>query len=252
MPNRALRFEKVTKTYRVAGAMERNQALADFSLDVPAHGITGLIGPNGSGKSTALKAALGLVRIDRGRVWVAAEKAGSESSRRNCGYVPDKGGVPRHLSGRETLVWWARMNGVNPPEAESRANTLLAQVDLTSVADRRVAAYSKGMNQRLVLAQALMSDPELLLLDEPFTGVDPHGIDRMARLLRQWVDRGKTVVLTSHLMHRVEELCDTIVLMHAGRVIASGTPAELVGGPVVKARGLDDVFRELTEPGGAS
>ena len=249
MPNPALAFEKVTKEYSVAGQIGRIKALADFSLEVPPNAITGLIGPNGSGKSTALKAAVGLLRIDRGSIRVEGAVAGSSESSRRCGYVSEKGGVPRHLSGREALVWWGQLNGANKRDAAERAGEVLDQVDLTSVGAQRIESYSKGMTQRLALAQALMPDPEILLLDEPFSGVDPHGIDHMTRLLKRWVDGGKTVLLTSHLMHRVEELCDGVVLMHRGTVIASGTPAELVGGPVVRQRGLDDVFRERTKGG---
>jgi ABC-type multidrug transport system ATPase subunit len=163
-------------------------------------------------------------------------------------YLPEQGGVPTHLTGREALRWWARLTGITELSVE-RVEAGLAAVDLLAAAERRVATYSKGMQQRLALAQALLPEPELLLLDEPFSGVDPLGVDRLVDLLGHLRRGGATIVLTSHLLQRVEQVCDEVVLLDHGRTIAAGPVADVLGEAPVRQRGLDDVFREKLKGG---
>lgn len=228
----------------------RVEALREVSFAVAPGQILGLLGPNGSGKSTALKCALGLLSPEGGQIRIGAEPAGTPTACAQIGYLPERGGVPTHLTGREALRWWARLNALDDLPVE-RVEAGLAAVDLHEAADRRVATYSKGMRQRLALAQALLPEPGVLLLDEPFSGVDPLGVDRLLALLQRLRDGGTAIVLTSHLLRRVEQVCDEVVLLDCGRVIAAGTVAEVLGEVPVRQRGLDDVFREQLGGGGA-
>lgn len=236
----ALRFSDVTKEYRGGRGIGRVRALDELNLLVPRGTVVGLVGPNGCGKSTALKAALGLVAIERGEIRWGDRKAGDPEVGPLLGYMPERGGVPSHLTGSEALRWWARICGA----AESPVAERLDEVGLSAAADRRVSTYSKGMRQRLALAQALVTEPGFLLLDEPFSGVDPLGVDRLVKIIGERRDRGTTVLLTSHLMPRIEEICDNVVLLSQGKAIAIGSPEKLVGEKVQRSRGLEDVFRE--------
>lgn len=241
MAGNTLRFEQVTKEYRGGPGIGRVRALEGFSAEVPGGAVVGLVGPNGCGKSTALKCALGLLEVDQGRVRFGQHAAGAIEAARAMGYLPESGGVPAYLSGREALGWWARMCDCS----EESIDAALAEVGLEEAGDRRVSAYSKGMRQRLALAQAILPNPSILLLDEPFSGVDPLGVDRMVAILRRRSDAGNTILLTSHLLPRIEAVCDHIILLARGRVLAEGAPADLLGETGPRPRGLDDVFREL-------
>ena len=247
MVDAALSFVAVTKDYRGDPGVGRIRALDGFSAEVNRGHIVGLLGPNGCGKSTALKCALGLTQVQAGGIEVGGHPAGGRKAQLLTGYMPERAGVSRYLTGREALNWWARLTG----SGSDRAGSLLAAVGLEAAADRRVGTFSKGMLQRLALAQALLPRPQVLLLDEPFSGVDPLGIDRLAEVIRSHHKSGMTVLLTSHLLQRVEEICDEVILLHRGRVVAAGAVAEVLGGPVERRRGLDDVFRERLQGGQA-
>ncbi|MCF3652016.1 ABC transporter ATP-binding protein [Synoicihabitans lomoniglobus] len=252
----ALVFSQVTKDYRLSGGGPRVRALDALSLSIPTGGIFGLLGPNGSGKSTALKVALGLVRGDAGSCQVAGASAGSAEARAMMGYLPEQGGVHLHLSGWEALMSHARLQGWNRRGAADRAAALLQWVDLTGAAERRVESYSRGMRQRLAFAQALVPDPAVLILDEPFSGVDPLATRRLLALLEALRAEGKTIVLSSHLLDGVGRGCDAVAMLHRGKVIAEGTVAEVLGPAPSISRGFEDVFIErvaaAAEGGGGS
>jgi len=236
----ALRYAEVTKDYRGGVGVGRVRALEDFSLSIEAGTVVGLMGPNGCGKSTALKCALGWVEIDAGEITIQGKDATVRRDRPAIGFMPDSGGVPTHLTGRETLRWWAKVCAVKG----SRVDELLEEVDLAAAADRSVASYSRGMCRRLALAQAILSAPALLLMDEPFSGVDPIGVDRMVEIIGRQRANGCAVLLTSHLMPRMAEICDQVVMLNRGRSIAQGSPSELLGNDGPATRGWDEVFRE--------
>jgi len=236
----ALRFEGVTKEYFAGAGVGRIRALEQFSVEVGAGQIFGLLGPNGCGKSTALRCAVGLEKVDGGAVWIGSESAGEKAAAVRLGYLPERGGVPTYLTAGEILHGWARLNQVSPTNVEE----LLVEVGLAGATDRRVGHFSKGMIQRLALAQALLPKPEILLLDEPFSGVDPLGVDLMMAVLNQRRQAGATILLTSHLLARVETICDEVALLDRGKLIVSGTVEAVLGESVQVRRGLDDVFRE--------
>ncbi len=243
MATAALRFDGVTKEFYAGREAGRVRALDAFSAEIGVGTIVGLLGPNGCGKSTALKCALGLLSPDHGQVRVHGLPAGSVKACHTVGYLPERGGVPSHLTAREALQWWAWVNGTD----QQAVATSLEAVGLTAAADRRVASFSKGMRQRLALAQAWLPRPSILLLDEPFSGVDPRGVDRLVEMIMAEKQAGKTILLTSHLLPRVEQICDEVILVDRGRVIVAGTVATVLGGEPVRSRGLDDVFRERLE-----
>jgi ABC-2 type transport system ATP-binding protein len=201
------------------------EALAGVDLDVAEGELVGLLGPNGAGKSTLTKIACGLVRPTAGTAAVAGAPAGSAAARRCIGYLAELFRFPGWATADEVLRLHQRLAGSNGG-ARERAE-LLALVALSDARDRRVEEMSKGMQQRLGVAQALVGTPRVLLLDEPTSALDPVGRRTVRRLLEELRARGISVLLNSHLLSEVELVCDRVVILLGGRVVAAGTPAEL-------------------------
>ena len=189
-------------------------------------GITGLLGPNGAGKSTLLHLLAGLLRPSSGRVLIAGRPAWrSPSIYREIGLVPEREAVQAFLTGRQFVELAARLQGLpDPAAATERA---IATVDLAAAADRAVGTYSKGMRQRVKIAAALVHEPRILLLDEPFNGMDPRQRLHMMDLLRSMADAGRTILFSSHILEEVERLADGILVIHAGRLAAAGDFREI-------------------------
>ena len=207
-------------------------ALAGVDVDVAEGELVGLLGPNGAGKSTLVKIACGLVRPTRGRAEVCGAKAGSRASLRQLGYLAELFRFPGWYSADELIALHQRLSGSTGGEAER--SELLELVGLTEARDRRVEAMSKGMQQRLGIAQALVGAPPLLLLDEPTSALDPAGRRTVRLLLEELRGRGTSVLLNSHLLSEIELVCDRVVILHRGAVVAEGSPAELS-----RARGIE-------------
>jgi ABC-2 type transport system ATP-binding protein len=207
-------------------------ALAGVDVDVAEGELVGLLGPNGAGKSTLVKIACGLVRPTRGRAEVCGAKAGSRPSLRQLGYLAELFRFPGWYSADELIALHQRLSGSTGGEAER--SELLELVGLTEARDRRVEAMSKGMQQRLGIAQALVGAPPLLLLDEPTSALDPAGRRTVRLLLEELRGRGTSVLLNSHLLSEIEQVCDRVVILHRGAVVAEGSPAELS-----RARGIE-------------
>jgi ABC-2 type transport system ATP-binding protein len=201
------------------------QALAGVDVEVGAGRLVGLLGPNGAGKSTLVKIACGLVRATRGSVEVAGAPAGSVEARRALGYLAELFRFPAWMTAHEVLALHQRLTG-SAGGAGERAR-LLELVGLPESGATRVAAMSKGMQQRLGLAQAMVGSPPLLLLDEPTSALDPAGRRVVRELLEDLRGRGTSVLLNSHLLSEVELVCDHVVIVDRGRVVAAGSPAEL-------------------------
>jgi ABC-2 type transport system ATP-binding protein len=254
MRDPVLSFIRVTKEYRLGWGGMRVRALEDFDCELEAGQIVGLLGANGSGKSTALKVAAGLVRPDQGQCRVFGLEPGSAQVSRLVGFQPEKGGICEHLTALESLEYWGGLSGLSSRRAHDRAVEVLAMIDVVGVSARLVRTFSKGMRQRLALGQALLAEPRLLLLDEPFSGLDPIVIRSLSTHLRELADTGTTIVLTSHLLARVEQLCDVVGLMHGGRLLTCDTVEVVLRGAEGQPRNLDDVFIELVgrpqDPGG--
>ena len=222
----ALEVRGLAKRY---GAVE---ALGGVDLDVDEGRLVGLLGPNGAGKSTLVKAACGLVRPTAGTLTVAGHPAGSKAARRSIGYLAELFRFPGWARADEVLALHQRLTGSDGGARER--GELLDLVGLADARDRRVEAMSKGMQQRLGLAQALVGSPPLLLLDEPTSARDPVGRRMVREVLIELRRRGHAVLLNSHLLSEVELVCDTVAIMRAGRVVTAGRPEDLVG-----ARGVE-------------
>ena len=216
--------EQLTKRYDDVIAVER------LNLSVRAGEVFGLLGPNGAGKTTTILMLLGLSEPDEGRATVAGLDPTHDAIavKQRVGYVPDSVGFYEQLSGRENLRFTARLNRLPEQTTTERIDTALTEVGLNDRADDRVGAYSRGMRQRLGIADALIKDPEILILDEPTVAIDPAGVDEMLALIRRLpVERGVTVLLSSHLLEQVQTVCDRIGIFAQGRLVACGTIDDL-------------------------
>lgn len=204
-------------------------AVVSLTLRLRPGQVIGLLGPNGSGKSTTLKALGGLLRPTRGRCLIFGHPAGSDQARALVGYLQELPQFPPHLTGREFLCYCGGLSSMEAERIATRSTEVLAWSGLTAAADRRVGSYSKGMLQRLGLAQAILHDPPLVLLDEPASGLDPAGRLALNYLIRDLAMQGKTVVFSSHLLAQTEQLCDRLAILGGGRILVEGTPLELLG-----------------------
>ena len=201
------------------------RALRNVSFDLGPGRLSALVGHNGAGKTTLIKLMLGLIHADRGAIRVLNEDpaAGEFSARRQLGYLPENVAFNAALTGRETLAFYARLKQIKPASAWP----LLDRVGLTDAADRRVGTYSKGMRQRLGLAQALLGRPRVLLLDEPTTGLDPALRQTFYEILNELRDDGATVLISSHALNELEGRAEHVLIMNRGILVAQGTLAEL-------------------------
>jgi len=222
------------------------QALDALTLDVPAGSCFGLVGPNGSGKSTTLRSVIGLVRPDSGRIEVCGIDIADDlqMARRDIGVVLDPLQLFDRLTAREFLATMGSLRGLDPDVTAERTDQLLATLALADDADRQIAGYSHGMRKKTALAAAILHRPRLLLLDEPFEGVDPVSARTMRAMIDRYRTGGGTVIFSSHVMDLVERLCDHIGVIDRGRVVASGPTDELRQG-----RRLEDVFIDVVGAG---
>lgn len=195
---------------------------ADVHLRVPEGAVFGLLGPNGAGKSTLVRLLLGLLRPDAGTALLFGRPAGDPASRFSVGYLPELFRFPDWLTAREVLTYHGRLAGLDAEEAARQADRLLERVGLGERAGGRVGSFSKGMQQRLGLACALMGRPRLVFLDEPTSALDPIGRRHVRELIRELRREGVTVFLNSHLLADVQEVCDHVAIMRGGRVVAEG------------------------------
>lgn len=213
-------FRHVTKWYGpVIGVNDVSVSLGP--------GITALLGPNGAGKTTLIKLLTGQLRPSLGKVLVGGHAAISAAAKRRLGYCPDVDTFYEEMSGRRFVRTMARLHGMSGPAARERADAALEQVGMADRADRRLRGYSKGMRQRIKLAQALVHDPDLLVVDEPLNGVDPVGRRELMDLFRKFRERGKAVVVSSHILEEMETLAERVIFLGRGRVLAIGTLGEI-------------------------
>jgi ABC-2 type transport system ATP-binding protein len=215
------------KVYGSRLGSRRVRALAGIDIAVAPGELFGLLGPNGAGKTTAVKILLGLTKPSAGEARLLGRPASDPESRRRVGYLPEGHRFPGYLTARQTIEIFGRMSGLARSDAASRVAPLLERVRLSPWADIRVKKFSKGMTQRLGLASALVHDPEVLLLDEPTDGVDPVGRREIRDLLKEEAGRGRAILVNSHLLSEIEQTCDRVAVLRAGKVAAQGTIAEL-------------------------
>jgi ABC-2 type transport system ATP-binding protein len=218
----------LTREFRAPFRREAVHAVRGLDLSVDRGRVFGLLGPNGSGKTTTILMILGLLKPTTGEVTVLGHRAGHRSVRRRTGFLPEETRLYEFLSGLETLLFVGRLFGIPRAERRRRADELLERTGMWDARERRLGTYSKGMARRIGLAQALMAHPELLVLDEPTSGLDPVGNREVRDLLREEAAAGTTVLLTSHILSDVAEVCDEIAIVHRGRKILSGKVSDLL------------------------
>jgi ABC-2 type transport system ATP-binding protein len=224
----AIRTENLTKKYALGWRKGRLLALDRLNLRVREGEVYGLLGPNGSGKSTTLKCILDLVAPTDGEAWIFDVPCTKVVSRLHVGFLPENPYFYRFLTGTETLDFYGRLCGLSGPGLKKRIDELLELVGLAHARERRLGGYSKGMLQRIGLAQALIHDPRLLLLDEPTAGVDPIGSKDIRDLIMRLKQMGKTVLLCSHLLAQVQDVCDRIGVLNLGKMILEGDVNQLI------------------------
>jgi ABC-2 type transport system ATP-binding protein len=213
-----IKIEHLNKRYRTV------QALQDFSLDIPRGSIYGLIGPNGAGKTTLLRILAALIPPTAGKVWFDEEEVSMVPSliQRKVGYMPDFFGVYPDLTTVEYLEFYAGIHNIPRQKHAQTVNDLLELVDLSSKRDELVETLSRGMKQRLCLARALVHDPEVLLLDEPASGLDPRARVELRELLRTLQGMGKTIIISSHILLEMAEMCSDVAIIQGGKLVVSG------------------------------
>jgi ABC-2 type transport system ATP-binding protein len=242
----AIHVNGFTKRYGAVAAVQ------NLSLSVPPGEILGLVGPNGAGKTTTLRALAGILRPTEGSLSIAGFDLATApvDAKRRLAFIPDEPHLFDYLTVEEHLRFTARLYGV--PDADARIPGLLAEMELTEKRESLPSALSRGMKQKLSVATALLHDPAVLILDEPLTGLDPAGIRRMKDTIRRRAEQGTAVILSSHLLNLVEELCTRVLLLRRGTVAALGTITELRAlRPELADASLEDLFIALTdEPSG--
>jgi len=254
----AVAVTNLTKVFPIPFRRQTVTAVKDLTLSVAAGQIYGLLGPNGSGKSTTLKMILGLVSPTRGTAKIFGRDSRNVASHEAVGFLPESPYFYKYLSGEETLRFYGQLCGLGGRTLERRIAELLGLVGLTSAGGRRLAGYSKGMLQRIGLAQALVQEPSLVILDEPTAGVDPAGAREIRDLILALKQRGITVLLSSHLLSQVQDICDRVGILAGGVLVREGALDELLtiqnqtefiveGGPPDLDQRID---RVITECGG--
>jgi ABC-2 type transport system ATP-binding protein len=225
----AVALTGVTKVFPVPFQRRSVVAVRDLDLKVDAGQIYGLLGPNGSGKSTTLKIILGLVTPTHGRTQIFGRDSDRVASREAVGFLPESPYFYKFLTGEETLRFYGKLCGLRGSALKNRVGEMLELVGLTDARKRRLGGYSKGMLQRIGLAQALIQEPALLVLDEPTAGVDPAGAREIRDLILELKGRGITVLLSSHLLGQVQEICDRIGILANGVLVREGALSDLLG-----------------------
>lgn len=232
-------FENVTKTFGNLVAVDR------ISCTVAKGEAFALLGPNGAGKTTLVRLLLGFSRCTAGKITIAGLPAGRSASRRKLGYLAEIHRIPPYLTGREYLLRHAAFCGLTAGQAQTAVGDVLGRIGMRGQEKKKALHYSKGMIQRIGLGAALLGDPELLVLDEPVSGLDPLGMRDVRVLLEMFKQRGGTILLNSHLLSEVERLCDSVAIMHRGRIVARGGLSQIVQ----ESETLEDVFIRHVEGG---
>ena len=224
----AVEVKNLVKDFKGALGVERVRAVKDVSLQIAPGEVYGLIGPNGSGKSTTMKAVLGLVAPTSGATAIFGRNSLKVDSRNEVGFLPENPYFYKHLTAAETVRFYGKLCGMRGRKLKERIGELLELVGLQDARDRRLKGFSKGMLQRIGLAQAMVQDPQLLVLDEPTAGVDPTGSRQIRDLILELKNRGITVFLCSHLLEQVQQVCDRVGIIHQGVLVNEGRLDELI------------------------
>ncbi|KAA0218577.1 ABC transporter ATP-binding protein [bacterium] len=240
----AVVLDNLTKTFRDFLGRRRVRALDGLCLSVHKGEVFGLLGPNGSGKSTAFKICVGLLRPDAGQARILDHAPGSLAARMATGYLPEESTLLPHLTARETLRLLGALSGLTRQECARRADALLERLGLKEAGARRVKGFSKGMQRRLGVAGVLMADPQVFILDEPTSGLDPLGARDMKQLILELAGKGKTIIISSHLLGEIENVCHRVAFLNQGRLLRQGTLDELL-----REQGVHELRVSPADPG---
>jgi ABC-2 type transport system ATP-binding protein len=225
-----VRVREVTKDFRPGFGLRRKRVLHGISFGVREGEIFGFVGPNGAGKTTTLKILMGLIRPTSGRAEILGHDVRETAFRRHVGFLPENPYFYEYLTGREILAFYARISGLSGASRTERVQALLERVGLAAAADARLRTYSKGMLQRIGIAQALVHDPSVVFLDEPMSGLDPIGRKEIRDLILRLREEGKTVFMNTHILSDVELVCDRVAIIARGRIVHEGAIDEFLGG----------------------
>jgi ABC-2 type transport system ATP-binding protein len=245
MSEHAVEVNNLTKVFRTGIGNQYVVAVDNLSFRVEAGEVYGLIGPNGSGKSTTMKVVLGLMAASKGEAKVFGLDSGDIRARNEIGFLPENPYFYKHLTGAETLKFYGKLCGIRGKKLKARVEELLEIVGLEDAAKRRLGGYSKGMLQRIGLAQSLVQNPRLVILDEPTAGVDPVGSREIRDLILRLKEEGYTVFLCSHLLEQVQEVCDRVGIIFEGRMRREGKLEELIKIEKQTAMTLENASLEL-------
>ena len=237
----------LTKVFKDFWGRDKARAVDNVDFEVRRGEVFGLLGPNGSGKSTTIKLMLGLLRPTRGHIEVFGRSPDDVATKARIGYLPEEAYLYRYFNSDETLNFFGKLFDLPRDERRKRAGQLLEMVGLSGNQTRPVGEFSKGMQRRIGLAQALINDPDLIILDEPTAGLDPIGCREVKDLILALARRGKTVILSSHLLSDVEDVCDRVVIYYGGRIHAMGALKELLAAPDTLRLTLPVLSRDATE-----
>lgn len=241
----------LSKVYRDFWGRQKVRALKALDLEIRRGEVFGLLGPNGSGKTTTIKLVLGLLFPTGGEALVFGKRATDVSKNERIGYLPEESYLYRFLNAEETLDFYARLFDMSPETRQERIDALIKQVGLDGARKRQLQEYSKGMARRIGLAQALINNPDLILLDEPTSGLDPIGTREMKDMILRLKDEGKTIVMCSHLLADVQDVCDRIAILHQGELKELGrvdTLLTMADVTQIRARGLSgDCQQEIRD-----
>ena len=229
--NTVIVVQGLTKIFKDFWNRPKARAVDNVSFEVRRGEVFGLLGPNGSGKTTTVKMILGLLNPTKGHIEVFGHSPRHVATKSRIGYLPEESYLYRYLNSRETLDFFGNLFQLDKGERNNRAEQLLEMVGLSQTRTRAVGEFSKGMQRRIGLAQALINDPDLVILDEPTSGLDPIGCREVKDLILALARRGKTVILSSHLLSDVEDVCDRVVIYYGGKIQAMGTLKELLAKP---------------------
>ncbi|MCA8911789.1 MAG: ABC transporter ATP-binding protein [Planctomycetes bacterium] len=224
----AVEISNLSKTFRDFFGRRRVQALDGLSLSLKAGEVFGLLGPNGSGKSTTFKIAVGLLRPSSGSVTIQGARPGTLAARRATGFLPEDSTLLPFLTAIETLKLHGALAGLSRADAARKAGELLERLDLTHAAKRRVKGFSKGMQRRLGIASVLIADPDVFILDEPTSGLDPLGAVQVKELIGELRKQGKAILISSHLLGELENVCDRVAFLNKGKLLNEGTLEDLL------------------------
>ena len=230
MANEVVRVEGLVKDVRPGFGLRQKRILHGITFGVREGEIFGFVGPNGAGKTTTLKVLMGLIKPSRGKASILGHDVSDTAAREHVGFLPENPYFYDHLTGRELLHFYARLSGVPGKRRAARVDQLLGWVGLTQAADTRIRTYSKGMQQRVGIAQALVHDPQVVLLDEPMSGLDPIGRKEIRDLVLRLRAEGKTVFMNTHILSDVEMLCDRVAILVGGRLRYEGAPQSILAG----------------------